>query len=178
MERFPRCEGRSPVHGLSGRSLLMGAVLVVAVVTAANSARGGARLPLRPTLATAVVAGAEGSCALTSACGVKCWGYNGEDQLGTGQEGLVASSVPVDAAGLRSGAAALAGGDRHTCALTSIGGVKCWGMAHAGQLGYGTTMRRLAPVDVVGLSSGVKAIAASVNSGCALTTAGGVECWG
>jgi len=166
------------VHGLSGRSLLMGAVLVVAVVTAANSARGGARLPLRPTLATAVVAGAEGSCALTSAGGVKCWGYNGEDQLGTGQQGVVASAVPVDVSGLATGVAALAGGDRHTCALMSAGGVECWGMARSGQLGDGTTTRRLAPVDVVGLSSGVRAVAASVNSSCALTTAGGVECWG
>ena len=160
----------------------MGVVLVVAIVAAAGSELGRTASPVAgakgPTLATAVASGAEGSCALTNTGGVKCWGYNGEDQLGTGQQGLVASSVPVDVSGLQTGVAAIAAGDRHSCALTTAGGVKCWGMARRGQLGDGTAMRRLAPVDVVGLGSGVKAIAGSVDSSCALTTAGGVKCWG
>ncbi len=170
------------MHRLSGRSLVIGAVLVVAVAAAAGSALGRTASPLAgaksATLATAVVSGAEGSCALTNTGGVRCWGYNGEDQLGTGQEGLVASSVPVDVSGLKMGLVALAAGDRHSCALTSTGGVKCWGMARSGQLGDGTAQRRLAPVDVVGLTSGAKAVAGGVNSSCALTSGGGVKCWG
>jgi alpha-tubulin suppressor-like RCC1 family protein len=107
---------------------------------------------------------------------VKCWGYNGHGQLGDGT--TINRSQPVDVSGLNSGVASLAAGLTHTCALTREGGVKCWGDNWFAQLGDGTTTRRLEPVDVPGLGSGVAGIAVGEVHTCALTSAGGVKCWG
>ena len=121
---------------------------------------------------SAISAGGYQTCALTTAGGVKCWGSNGG---GT----TTVSLTPVDISGLSSGVTAISAGDDHICALTTAGGVKCWGANDSGQLGDGTTTDSLTtPVDVSGLSSGVTAISADRGDTCALTTAGGVKCWG
>lgn len=142
-----------------------------------------ARIVLRPvevvglTDSVATVAAGNGhTCALTTAGAVKCWGYNGRGQLGDGT--MQSQSTPVNVVGLGNGVVAIAANERHTCALTTDGGVKCWGWNESGQLGDGTTQNQSTPVDVVGLTSGVAAISAGTEHSCALTTAGGVKCWG
>jgi alpha-tubulin suppressor-like RCC1 family protein len=125
---------------------------------------------------TAIAAGAEHNCALTSAGGVKCWGHNWSGQLGDGtiSELEGGSWAPVDVTGLSSGVTAIAAAGPNTCALTSDGGVKCWGFNNGGEVGDGTMVVRPAPVDVLGLSSGVTAI----TTNCALTSSDGIKCWG
>jgi len=124
----------------------------------------------------AIVAGWRHTCALMSDGGVKCWGNNHDGQLGDGSESDM--NKPTEVVGLMSNAAGIATGERHTCALTTAGGVKCWGNNHDGQLGDGTRIDRVTPVDVVGLTSGVTVITAGWRHTCALTSGGGVKCWG
>ncbi len=118
---------------------------------------------------TAIAAAGGWSCALTSEGAVKCWGWNAASQLGNGQTDNV--NTPVDVAGLGSDVAAIAGGGRHTCALSKAGGVKCWGIV-------GSSINSRTPVDIAGVSSGVAAITAGDYFSCALLRAGGVKCWG
>src|SRR3972149_2771210 len=70
------------------------------------------------------------------------------------------------------GITAVSAGEGQTCALTTGGGVKCWGEYR--RLGTSVTV----PEDVSGLETGVSAIAAGFTNTCVLTTAGGVKCWG
>lgn len=125
---------------------------------------------------TAVAEGGRHGCALLEGGGVKCWGDNYGGQLGDGT--TEDSDTPVDVVGLSSGVTAIAAGELHTCALTSSGGVKCWGYNYSGQLGDGTWDDRYTPVDVVGLTTGVLAITAGEWHTCALMVGGGVKCWG
>ena len=123
-----------------------------------------------------IAVGGSHTCALLSGGKVKCWGDNGFGQLAL--DPTTGDRVkPVAVSGL-SGAAAVAAGYSHTCALESGGKVKCWGYNWDGQLGDGTTIDyRVKPVAVSGLSGAI-AIAAGRWHTCALVSGGKVKCWG
>jgi len=103
-------------------------------------------------------------------------GANSGGQLGDST--TTARLTPTDVSGLASNVTAVAAGSVHTCVLTASGGVKCWGANYNGQVGDGTTTHRSTPVNVSGLTSGVDAVVAKWGHACALTSGGGVKCWG
>ena len=114
------------------------------------------------------------ACVLTNAGGVKCWGYA---PLGDGTS--IGRRAAGDVIGLTSGVSAIGvGRGQQTCAAMGAGGLKCWGPNSDGQVGDGTTTQRLLPVDVVGVSGPVVAVAGGYRHTCAVLASGGVKCWG
>lgn len=93
------------------------------------------------TNAVGVVAGEESSCAILADGSARCWGANGEGELGLGR----ASSDERPAKIGVDGVAGLCIATTHACALTKSGAVLCWGANAHGQLGDGTKTTRLAP---------------------------------
>jgi alpha-tubulin suppressor-like RCC1 family protein len=154
-------------------SLLVAAVLAV---TLAGLGRDGEVAASGSPSATALALGWIHTCALTGVGGVMCWGFNAHNELGDGTR--VDRWRPVGVSGLGGGVRAITAGARHGCALTAGGGLKCWGYNYYGQLGDGTNVNRSAAVDVSGLGIGVSAVSAGAFHTCALTTGGGVQCWG
>jgi alpha-tubulin suppressor-like RCC1 family protein len=124
----------------------------------------------------AVAAGASHSCALSTTGAVQCWGYNGEGELGNGT--TVSAASPVAVSGLASGVASIGAGAGRTCAVTSGGAVQCWGYNLDGALGDGSLVNAATPVSAVGASNTVSAVASGYEQTCAVTGAGGVQCWG
>jgi len=69
----------------------------------------------------------------------------------------------------------VAGHLHQTCALTTAGGLKCWGRGYPGD---GTNMKPLTPADSTGFTSGLAAVACGLVHTCVLTSSGKVACWG
>ena len=130
-------------------------------------------VPAVGSSAVAVIAGYYHTCAVSDAGGVRCWGDDFYGQLGNG--GNLSSSVPVSVQGLSTGIVALAAGKYHTCALSALGDVSCWGYNRDGQLGTGSLTDSNTPQTAI---TAAKAIAAGHEHTCTILNSGAVECWG
>ncbi len=162
---------------------------------------------LRPTpvagLADAVeiAAGGAHTCARRGDGRVFCWGKNSYGAIG---DGTCSSSLgpefgpqparsgtdrwsPTEVTGLTDAVEVTAGGG-HTCARRASGEVLCWGSnfpngrvdgddGSGGAVGDGTTINRLVPTRVLGLTGAVQVTAGGTYS-CALRAGGDVACWG
>jgi alpha-tubulin suppressor-like RCC1 family protein len=125
---------------------------------------------------TSIETGGAHTCAVLVDGGVKCWGLNEYGQLG--DDTLEDRHVPVDVSGLVGSVISLAAGENYTCAMLLGGRVQCWGDNEAAQLGDGTTLNRLTPVDVSGLAGGVIALMTGDEHACVLFASRHARCWG
>ena len=133
------------------------------------------------TMATAIAAGQNHTCALLSDGTVECWGDNGFGQLGDNGVSGSSSLTPVNVTGV-TGATAITAGIHHTCAMLSDGTIKCWGSNLSGALGDGTVDDSSTPVVVNGGFALPTNGATEVTGGgfytCAVLSDGTVKCWG
>ena len=151
--------------------------------------------------AKAIATGYAHTCAILEGDSLKCWGSNGEGQLGLGSTNSYDTPQVVDlgpASGTKHRAQAIAAGFEHTCVILKNGNlnhgpVKCWGRNEylvsgqpAGQLGLGnskTDNSYNTPQAVdLGPASGTKHTAKVIAAGgahtCAILEDDSLKCWG
>jgi alpha-tubulin suppressor-like RCC1 family protein len=101
-----------------------------------------------------ISAGGNFTCATLASGQLKCWGLNGNGQLGNNTYQATNSSTPgytLASTGVNLSAVAnvTAGGDGGTCALMGNGSLKCWGSGNNGRIGdNGNTANKPLPVNV------------------------------
>jgi len=136
---------------------------------------------------TQVASGNGFTCALSQTGTVYCWGLNSSGQLGNNSTTSSDVPVAVTTSGVLSGVVvtSISAGANFMCAASGAGAVYCWGSESNGQLGNGvTTGSSSVPVAVTATTGtplyqvAVSQVSAGPNAACALSSAGGVYCWG
>lgn len=117
---------------------------------------------------TKIVVGDHTSCAILADATLRCWGKNGEGQLGVGT--TLDSAKPLKP-NLR-GVIDIVLGAAHACALLDDHSVTCWG-----RINYNHKENLLVPTAPPGLRN-VKEIFAVGNASCATIDNGSLVCWG
>lgn len=122
------------------------------------------------------------TCALTPFDEAFCWGNNSDGQLGNNTR--TSSTVPVRVLSGTVRFRNVFAAGLHSCGATTDFVGKCWGRNEDGQLGDGTTIRKLKPVTVHGgLAFRQVAVGAAhggswLSRSCGLTTGDLAYCWG
>ena len=115
------------------------------------------------------------TCAVSDDDKVRCFGNNDEFQLGHTEGG---GHVPqlVEFYSQNQPVFDIVAGRAHTCVLTSLGVVQCWGANDKHQLGSGTA-KSATPL-TVDLSTGLNRLAAGGDTSCGVNPHQRVVCWG
>lgn len=131
-----------------------------------------------------IAAGASTLCAVLASSAVNCFGSNTYGELGNGTVDFDDHPQAVVSTGLESGAKAIYSSWATFCALLETGALKCWGYNARGQVGSGWVGDGVVdgatrPEQVAGLTGGVRAVAMSSSTNCAIVGAvSQVKCWG
>ena len=137
-----------------------------------------------------ITAGGDHTCALRADGKVYCWGDGTAGDLGYGNTNDIGDDkgetpASVGAVPLGSSALAITAGDEHTCALSTVGAVRCWGYGADGRLGYANT-RNVADtkatvpsaMPAVPVGGEVRTLSAGPMDTCAILANGDSRCWG
>lgn len=134
----------------------------------------GAGNVLATTGGAAIASGLQHNLALKSDGTVWSWGYNGNGELGNGNN--LNGWYPWQITSLSS-IIGISAGDHHSLAVKSDGTIWTWGLNSNYQLGDGTTTSHNAPIQLSSLS-GMTAVAAGGGHSLALKSDGTVWAWG
>ena len=131
-----------------------------------------------------VSAASSHTCAILDDDTLKCWGNNGDGQLGYGDVHSRNSPEATAVVDLGSGRTAkmVSAASSHTCAILDDDTLKCWGNGMMVALGYGDNTYRNSPeaTAVVNLGSGrtAKMVSAVSSHTCAILDDDTLKCWG
>ncbi len=134
------------------------------------------------------------TCAILDNDKVKCWGWNGDGELGLGDTNTrgdnpneMGDNLPYVDLGTGRTAKSIAAGGSHTCAILDNDKLKCWGYNMDGELGYehntdiGDAPGQMGdnlPYVNLGTGRTAKYITNAGHHTCALLDNGTVKCWG
>lgn len=137
--------------------------------------------------ATDIAVGPNHTCAVISGV-AKCWGFNGQYQLGVGDTTNRMNPTAIYTYYIGTGALAISAGVVHTCALSATSAVFCWGdntigydyAPTGGQLGisYSASPWPYAAADIGSPSTATQVSAGDYHNSCALRSDGAGLCWG
>jgi alpha-tubulin suppressor-like RCC1 family protein len=113
-------------------------------------------------------------CVVLTTDHLKCWGYNGDGELGNGT--TTNFTVPVSVKNI-STATAVFGGENGFCALLSSKHLDCWGNGGFGELGNGSSSNSDVPVAVRSIGNDLTMVGGN-DTFCALLSTSHVDCWG
>ena len=107
-----------------------------------------------------------------------CWGLNTNGQLGDGTRSTRRTpkviSLDVDEYAVEIGTS-----NFHTCVITNLEKLKCWGANYSGQIGDGTKILRTTPTTVdLGLDVVPTQVALGEYHSCIISNNGSLKCWG
>lgn len=150
----------------------------------------------------------EHSCAVLDNNRLKCWGQNGNGQLGYGDrnfrgdrndelgDNLGYVDLGTDSTGSPWSVKLVRVGTSHSCAILSNDQIKCWGRNSSGQLGYGDTAQRGDGLDSnfvtpksdemgddlpfvdLGINRSAKNLFLGETNTCAILDDDSLSCWG
>jgi len=110
-----------------------------------------------------------------------CWGEGEYGQLGIGATSDRTRATLVSVPGIRAGEGfrSLGAGSVHTCGVTELGRVFCWGSNSQGQIGIGQGVSTaLRPQQVLGLRGRSVAVGVGAFHTCVLNSDYDIFCWG
>ncbi|MFM2032607.1 MAG: hypothetical protein RLZZ297_1372 [Chloroflexota bacterium] len=146
----------------------------------------------RNSYVSMIALGLDHSCAILPTAKLKCWGTNGDGQLGLGttadmgnDAGEMGSALPY--VNVAQTVKYVSGGNRHTCAIRADNSTVCWGFNGDGELGLGHVRTigdgagemgsALVSVDF-GTGLYATSLSASYAFTCAVLNTKQVKCWG